>query len=47
MRSSNGQKCLAYRGAKVWNDLDSETKLASNIQGFKSRLKTTWASNAG
>ena len=39
MRTSNGQKCFAYRGAKVWNDLDSETKLASNIQCFKSRLK--------
>ena len=47
MRTSNGQKCFAYRGAKVWNDLDSETKLASNIQYFKSRLKITWASNAG
>ena len=39
MRTSNGQKCFAYRGAKVWNDLDSETKLACNIQCFKSRLK--------
>ena len=39
MRTSNGQKCFAYRGVKVWNDLDSETKLASNIQCFKSRLK--------
>ena len=39
MRTSNGQKFFAYRGAKVWNDLDSETKLASSIQGFKSKLK--------
>ena len=39
MRASDVQKCFAYRGAKVWKDLDSETKLASNIQGFKSRLK--------
>ena len=31
-RTSNRQKCFAYRGAKVWNDLDSETKLASGIQ---------------
>ena len=39
MRASNGQKRFIYRGAKVWNDLDSETKLTSNIQCFKSRLK--------
>ena len=39
MRTSNGQKYFAYRGTKVWNDLDSETKLASNIQSFKSKLK--------
>ena len=39
MRTSNGQKSFAYCGAKVWNDVDSETKLASSIQCFKSRLK--------
>ena len=39
MRTSNGQKSFAFCGAKVWNDLDSETKLASSIQCLKSRLK--------
>ena len=39
MRTSNGQKSFAYRGAKVWNYLDAETKLASSVQCFKSRLK--------
>ena len=39
MRTSNGQKSLAYRGAKDWNNLDSETKLVPSIQCFKSRLK--------
>ena len=39
MRTSNSQKSFAYRGTKVWNDLDSETKLASSIQCFKLRLK--------
>ena len=31
MKTSNGQKSFAYRGTKVWNDLDSETKFASTI----------------
>ena len=39
MRTSNGQKSFAYCGAIVWNDLHSNTKLASSIQCFKSRLK--------
>ena len=47
MRTSNGQKSFACCGAKVWNDLDSDTKMASSIQCFKSRLKITWASNVG
>ena len=39
MRTSMGQKSFAYCGAKVWYDLDSNKKLASSIQCFKSRLK--------
>ena len=39
-RTSMGQKSLAYRAAKVWNDLDSETKFAPSNHCFKSRLKT-------
>ena len=31
MKTSTGQKSFAYRGTKVWNDLDSETKFASTI----------------
>ena len=42
MKTSNGQKSFAYRWTKVWNDLDSETKLASSMQCFKSRLKTKY-----
>ena len=39
MRTSYGQKSFAYRGAKVWNDLDLESKFASSIHCFKSRLQ--------
>ena len=39
MRTAYGQKSFAYRGAKAWNKLDSEMKLAPSIQSFKTKLK--------
>ena len=39
MRTVYGQKSFAFRGAKAWNKLDSEMKLASSIQSFKTKLK--------
>ena len=41
MRTSCGQQSFAYRGAKVWNELDLESKLAPSIHCFKSSLKTS------
>ena len=40
MRTSYRQKSFAYRGAKVWNELDLESKLAPSIHCCKARLKT-------
>ena len=39
MRTAYGQKSFAFRGAKAWNKLNSERKLAPSIQSFKSKLK--------
>ena len=39
MRTAYGQKSFAFRGAKAWNELDSEMKLAPSIQSFKTKLK--------
>ena len=39
MRTAYGQKSFAFRGAKAWNKLESEMKLAPSIQSFKSKLK--------
>ena len=39
MRTAYGQKSFAFRGANVWNKLDSEVKLAPSIQSFKTKLK--------
>ena len=36
--SSNGQKGLSYNGAKMWNSLPTESKLASSLASFKSLL---------
>ena len=41
MRTAYGQKSFAFRGANVWNKLDSEMKLAPSIQSFKSKLKAS------
>ena len=39
MRTAYGQKSFAFRGARAWNKLDSEMKLAPSIQSFKTKLK--------
>ena len=39
LRTGNGQKSFAYRGASLWNSLDFETKMAPSITAFKSKLK--------
>ena len=39
MRTAYGKKSFAFRGANVWNKLDSELKLAPSIQSFKTKLK--------
>ena len=34
-RSANGQKSFSFRGAKLWNSLPAESKMASSLGGFK------------
>ena len=41
MKTSNGQKAFSFRGAKVWNGLKHEVKLAPSLSTFKCRLKCT------
>ena len=36
--SSNGQKGLSYNGAKMWNSLLIESKLAPSLASFKKSL---------
>ena len=38
-KSSNGQKCFSYRGAKAWNDLPAETKQASSLNSLKKSIE--------
>ena len=39
LRTSNGQKSFAYRGASLWNSLDLDTKMAPSNNAFRSKLK--------
>ena len=41
MKTSNGQKAFSFRGAKVWNGLKHEVKLAPSRSNFRCRLKCT------
>ena len=34
-RTSNGQKCFPFRGAKLWNGLTAESKQASSLNSFQ------------
>ena len=39
LRTACGQKGFSYRGAKLWNDLTRERKMANTFTQFKSSLK--------
>ena len=38
LRTSTCQKAISYRGARLWNELDKETKLASSLAPFKKSI---------
>ena len=40
LKTASGQKSFAYRGAKVWNDLDSGVKASSSFCSFRRENKT-------
>ena len=37
-RSTNGQKCFSYRGAKLWTSLSAESKQATSLYSFKKTI---------
>ena len=39
LKTACGQKCFSYRGAKLWNDLKRESKMANTFNQFKSSLR--------
>ena len=39
LRTSTGQKSFAYRGAKVWSDLDIVVKASSSFYSFRRKYK--------
>jgi len=38
-KTSNGLKCIKYKGSNLWNQLFSEFKLITFINSFKCKLK--------
>ena len=36
--TSNGQKTFSFRGAKLWNNLDSEAKKATSLRKLCSKI---------
>ena len=40
LKTASGQKSFAYRGAKVWNDLDNGVKVSSSFCSFRRENKT-------
>ena len=40
LRTSTGQKSFAYRGAKVWSDLDSVVKASASFSSFRRNYET-------
>jgi hypothetical protein len=40
IRTSIGQRSFKYRGTKIWNGLDTELKSISDLNNFKTKLKT-------
>jgi hypothetical protein len=46
LRKSNpGQKCLSYLGPKLWNNLSTDLKSASNKNTFKHKIKSVFMLN--
>ena len=41
LRTTCGQKCFSFRGAKLWNGLDAKSKLTKNFKQFKSCLENS------
>ena len=39
LRTTCGQKCFSFRGAKLWNGLDAKSKLSKTFKQFKSCLE--------
>ena len=39
LKTACGQKCFSYKGAKLWNDLNKESKMDNTFTKFKSSLK--------
>ena len=39
-RTSIGQRSFKYRGTKIWNGLDTDLKSISDLNNFKTKLKT-------
>ena len=39
LRTSTGQKSFAYKGAKVWSDLDSVVKASTSFSSFRRNYK--------
>ncbi len=37
--TTTGQRTFHYRGAKLWNDLENNTKQMPSLRGFKNKLK--------
>ena len=40
LRTSTGQKSFAYRGARIWSDLDSVVKESASFSSFRRNYKT-------
>ena len=38
LKTANGQKAFSYRGAKLWNSLQREAKLAPSLKTFKEQI---------
>ena len=38
IRTCNGQKSFSFRGAKLWNSLNNEAKLATSLNRLKSLI---------
>ena len=41
LKTSSGQRCFAYRGAQLWNNLSAEIKTAPTLSRFKAAYKTS------